>query len=766
MPGQTAIVTQLDMRHPPTVSEGDITPQVVSDFEYSAKMFFVNAKGGVTDDQKVARVLGCFMDALVRDWVDCEMNTLIALSFPDFMKTFRERWLSPNWEHEITAQILGARLDPIKDRFENWVTRIQKLNVTLRGTTSHLDNVKLRAQLEAGLDLDLRILAADNGAHEIKDLQTWVEKVRTLDRKRQNDRKRRLSELEQYLRNPKRTYAPDRTQTLTTQPPASSSSENKGAGRTFPPRLTDEERKLLQDNDGCFKCRRFYAGHRAEACTAILSGKGYKTLTSQDAARAKANRFPPRSTTVASITEVDPEEDNPTPAIRDTVAAIFPDMHDFSDDPDDEETLLSVSPTPLQCEHLFWKCHLTTPTGLTNTTALIDSGAHIVLIRASLVQRLNLPRTPLATPQHVNVAISPGQTAHTLTHYVEISPSTVSHSFTSKPLQAIIVENLCAPIILGLPFLVTNRITCNYARRECNVTVNGKIINLLDQHAVPSKPIDCLAALSQRARIPAPEHDLLELETRLREQFYDVFEPLPHATELPEKPVARIRLKDPNLPIRTRNYACPRKWKDAWHTLLQQHLESGRIRPSEAPAGSGAFIIPKADPSVLPRWVNDFRQLNSNTITDCYPLPRISEILSDCGGANFFASIDMTNSFFQTRMHPDDIKLTAVNTPWGLYEWVVMPMGIKNAPAIHQRRVSTALRAFIGKICHVYLDDIVVCDIALSSAPEVTSSYVTTWVRVGVNRARVLYDTVVSSVFHTLLSCSIEFWTIHSASFS
>jgi hypothetical protein len=57
-------------------------------------------------------------------------------------------------------------------------------------------------------------------------------------------------------------------------------------------------------------------------------------------------------------------------------------------------------------------------------------------------------------------------------------------------------------------------------------------------------------------------------------------------------------------------------------------------------------------------------------------------------------------------------------------------------------------------------------DIALSSAPEVTSSYVTTWVRVGVNRARALYDTVVSSVFHTLLSCSIEFWTMHSASFS
>ena len=59
-----------------------------------------------------------------------------------------------------------------------------------------------------------------------------------------------------------------------------------------------------------------------------------------------------------------------------------------------------------------------------------------------------------------------------------------------------------------------------------------------------------------------------------------------------------------------------------------------------------------------------------------------------------------------------------------------------------------------------------VFDIALSSAPEVTSSYVTIWVRVGVNRAQALYDTIVSSMFHLLPFVSIEFWTMHSASFS
>ena len=68
----------------------------------------------------------------------------------------------------------------------------------------------------------------------------------------------------------------------------------------------------------------------------------------------------------------------------------------------------------------------------------------------------------------------------------------------------------------------------------------------------------------------------------------------------------------------------------------------------------------------------------------------------------------MTNSFFQTRVHPDNIPLTAVTTPFGLYEWTVMPQGLKNSPPIHQRRMNLALRKHIGKFCHIYIDDIVI----------------------------------------------------------
>jgi hypothetical protein len=70
--------------------------------------------------------------------------------------------------------------------------------------------------------------------------------------------------------------------------------------------------------------------------------------------------------------------------------------------------------------------------------------------------------------------------------------------------------------------------------------------------------------------------------------------------------------------------------------------------------------------------------------------------------------MDMTNTLFQMKMKLEHIPLTAVTTPFGLYEFVVMPMGFRNAPSIHQRRVTRALKAYIGKFCHIYLDDIVI----------------------------------------------------------
>jgi hypothetical protein len=121
-----------------------------------------------------------------------------------------------------------------------------------------------------------------------------------------------------------------------------------------------------------------------------------------------------------------------------------------------------------------------------------------------------------------------------------------------------------------------------------------------------------------------------------------------------------------------------------------------------------AFLVPKAGVSVLPRWVNDYRQLNANTVMDLHPLPRVDDILADAGRGNIWSKLDMTDSFFHTKMDLDSVHLTAVTTLLGLYEWLVMPQSLRNAPPVHQRRVTAALRPFLGIFAHIYLDDIII----------------------------------------------------------
>jgi len=192
------------------------------------------------------------------------------------------------------------------------------------------------------------------------------------------------------------------------------------------------------------------------------------------------------------------------------------------------------------------------------------------------------------------------------------------------------------------------------------------------------------------------------LEDKLKTEFGKTFEPIPHADDLPDDVYCHIKLKDATRTISKRTYGCPCKYHEAWKTLIDMHVDSRKVRLLNSAFASPLFIIPKTDPMALPCWVNDYRELNSNVVIDSHPLPRVDDILTDCAKGKIWATIDMTDYFFQMRVHPDDIHLTAVTTLFGLYEWTIMPMGYRNAPLIHQCRVTAALRKYLGKFCHIY----------------------------------------------------------------
>lgn len=181
-----------------------------------------------------------------------------------------------------------------------------------------------------------------------------------------------------------------------------------------------------------------------------------------------------------------------------------------------------------------------------------------------------------------------------------------------------------------------------------------------------------------------------------------------YVSELPIDVLMSIKLRDAQKPMVACAYLCLRKYCESWGTLIEQHLAAGHIWLLTSKYVSPVFIVLKVDLLVLLRWVNDYWKLNVNMVLDNHPLLLVDDILKDCVAHNNYGKIDMTNTFFQTWMVPDSVKYTVVNTPLGLYEWLIMPMGLRNSPAVHQRCVFAALRPLISKICHVYLDDVII----------------------------------------------------------
>ena len=142
-------------------------------------------------------------------------------------------------------------------------------------------------------------------------------------------------------------------------------------------------------------------------------------------------------------------------------------------------------------------------------------------------------------------------------------------------------------------------------------------------------------------------------------------------------------------------------------SLLQEMLEKGIIQKSKlSPFASPIVPVRKKDGSV--RLCIDYRQLNTRTVRDSFPLPRIDETLEALGGSKYFSSLDLANGYFQIAMDEESIEKTAFRVPWGLYEFLRMPQGLVNSPSTFQRVMELILGDMNMSQLIIYLDDVLV----------------------------------------------------------
>lgn len=164
-------------------------------------------------------------------------------------------------------------------------------------------------------------------------------------------------------------------------------------------------------------------------------------------------------------------------------------------------------------------------------------------------------------------------------------------------------------------------------------------------------------------------------------------------------------------PVYSRHYPYPMAMKESIEKQLSKLLDQGIVRPSRSPYNAPVWAVPKkvnASGIREDRMVIDFRKLNEVTIPDRYPIPEINEVLAQLGKNEFFSVIDLKSGFHQIPLKEADMEKTAFSINNAKYEFTRLPFGLKNAPAIFQRALDDILREYIGKICYVYIDDIII----------------------------------------------------------
>ncbi|GBG89561.1 hypothetical protein CBR_g49350 [Chara braunii] len=219
-----------------------------------------------------------------------------------------------------------------------------------------------------------------------------------------------------------------------------------------------------------------------------------------------------------------------------------------------------------------------------------------------------------------------------------------------------------------------------------------------------------------------PPHDASSTDSssdpRITE-FLDVYGDVsegPHGV-VPDRPIRHeIILEDGAVPPRGCIYRMSEEELSVLRVQLDDLLEKGWIRPSSLPYGAPVLFVRKKNKDL--RLCIDYRKLNTQTVKNAGPLPRIDDLLERLGGAKFFSKLDLKSGYHELESRQEDRYKTAFKTQYGHFEWLVMAFGLTNAPATFQAAMTTEFRHMLDRFVLIYLDDILVYSRSLDKHVE------------------------------------------------
>ncbi len=326
-------------------------------------------------------------------------------------------------------------------------------------------------------------------------------------------------------------------------------------------------------------------------------------------------------------------------------------------------------------------------------TALLDSGAEGNLLDISLAQLLHIPLVSLR--HKISVSALNGQSLP------QISLSTVPITLVtsgnhSETITFLVTHSPLAPVVLGHPWLTQHNPRVDWGRNTVSEWSRACYASCLVSAGFSVSGSVLQDEMGSLSNVPEEYLDLKEVFSKSRAASLPPHRPYDCAIDLvPGMSLPKGRLYSLSVPER-----------EAMEKYISDSLTAGFIRPSSSPAGAGFFFVAKKDGSLRP--CIDYRGLNNITVKNTYPLPLMSSAFERLQGASIFTKLDLRNAYHLVRIREGDEWKTTFNTPRGHFEYLVMPFGLSNSPAVFQALVNDVLRDMVDQFIYVYLDDILI----------------------------------------------------------
>ena len=192
---------------------------------------------------------------------------------------------------------------------------------------------------------------------------------------------------------------------------------------------------------------------------------------------------------------------------------------------------------------------------------------------------------------------------------------------------------------------------------------------------------------------------------KLLQEFADVF-PDELLNKLPPKRAVDHEIKTEDGEKLTPRAACclPKPKMDELQVQLAELLRRGFIEPRKSPCRALVLFVKKADGSL--RMVCDCHDLNRITIKNQACSLNIDDLFGAVQGSTYITKLNLRSGYNQIRIEEAAIPKTAINTPFGHFQFTIMGFGLPNAPATFQTLMNTILQPYLRKFVVVFLDDI------------------------------------------------------------